>query len=62
MILGVILCILGLGFWVGNYYPEFSLIALLNLGQNWPFFLVALGFYMIVVQYNDYWRNKDDAK
>jgi hypothetical protein len=60
MVTGVILCVLGLGFWIGNYYPEFDLIALLNLGQNWPFFLVASGFYMIILQYNDYWKNKDE--
>ena len=58
MLTGVGLCLVGLYFWVANYYPDLNLLKYLNLAKNWPFFLVAVGFYLIVLQYNC-WDDND---
>jgi len=58
MITGVILMIMGIYFWITNYYPEFDLFGILNLDKNWPFFLVMVGFYLVLRQYNN-WNDAD---
>lgn len=58
MWLGVILCLIGVYIWVINYYPQFDLLHYLNLAQNWPFFMVLVGFCLILLQYN-YWDDND---
>lgn len=58
MVTGVFLALLGLYFWITNYYPQFDLFGLLNLDKNWPIVLVLVGFYLIVKQYNG-WNDAD---
>jgi|GEM_PF-5590142 len=58
MAIGVILCLVGTYIWISNYYPELDLLGFLNLEKNWPFFLVAFGFYLVLVQYNN-WDDSD---
>jgi len=58
MLSGVFLCCLGLYFWVENYYPQLDLLGFLNLQKNWPVFLVIVGFYLIVHQYN-HWQDEE---
>lgn len=58
MISGVALMTMGTYFWITNYYPEFDLFGILNLDKNWPFFLVVVGFYLVLRQYNN-WNDAD---
>jgi len=51
MVMGIIFLVLGLAFWVSNYFPEFDVFGILNLDKNWPFFLVLIGVYIVIHQF-----------